>query len=79
VVAQEKTIVGVIERGMPSNHEIVFERESEQRPGMIPGNVVMRLVQQPHRTFRYRRLVSGRANIKMFVYIYIYIYICILD
>ncbi|KDO34827.1 hypothetical protein SPRG_00888 [Saprolegnia parasitica CBS 223.65] len=52
VVAEEKIITGVIERGMPSNHEIVFERESEQRPGMIPGNVIMRLVQQPHKTFR---------------------------
>ncbi|OQS05603.1 hypothetical protein THRCLA_02289, partial [Thraustotheca clavata] len=52
VVAEEKIITGVIERGMPSNHEIVFERESEQRPGMIPGNVIMRLIQQPHKTFR---------------------------
>ncbi|RHZ14578.1 hypothetical protein DYB26_007663 [Aphanomyces astaci] len=48
-----KTITGVIERGMPSNHEIVFERHGEQHPGVLPGDIIMRLAQQPHRVFRY--------------------------
>ncbi|CAK4673351.1 unnamed protein product [Aphanomyces euteiches] len=53
VVEEMKTITGTIERGMPSTHEIVFEREGEQHPGVMPGNVIMRLVQQPHRVFRF--------------------------
>jgi hypothetical protein len=32
VVMQEKLLTATIERGMPSDHEIVFERESEQSP-----------------------------------------------
>ncbi|RHY25951.1 hypothetical protein DYB32_007992 [Aphanomyces invadans] len=52
VVEEMKTITGVVERGMPSNHEIVFERHGEQHPGIMPGNVIMRLVQLPHRVFR---------------------------
>ncbi|ETV85329.1 chaperone DnaJ, variant [Aphanomyces astaci] len=53
VVEEMKTITGVIERGMPSNHEIVFERHGEQHPGVLPGDIIMRLAQQPHRVFRY--------------------------
>ncbi|ETV85328.1 chaperone DnaJ [Aphanomyces astaci] len=52
VVEEMKTITGVIERGMPSNHEIVFERHGEQHPGVLPGDIIMRLAQQPHRVFR---------------------------
>lgn len=52
VVKEEKVLTAEIERGMPSNHQIVFERESEQRPGMIPGDVIFRLHQVPHARFR---------------------------
>ncbi|CAI5744698.1 unnamed protein product [Peronospora destructor] len=52
VVKEKKVLTAEIERGMPSTHEIVFERESEQRPGMVPGNVVFRLQQVPHNRFR---------------------------
>jgi DnaJ-class molecular chaperone len=40
---------------MPSNHEIVFERESEQQPGITPGNVVFKLQQKPHPRFKRNR------------------------
>ncbi|CAH0494128.1 unnamed protein product [Peronospora farinosa] len=52
VVKENKVLTAAIERGMPSAHEIVFERESEQRPGMMPGNVIFRLQQVPHKRFR---------------------------
>ncbi|TMW58738.1 hypothetical protein Poli38472_010297 [Pythium oligandrum] len=52
VVKEEKVLVADIERGMPSNHQIVFERQSEQRPGMVPGDVIFRLHQVPHARFR---------------------------
>ncbi|KAI9911964.1 hypothetical protein PsorP6_009494 [Peronosclerospora sorghi] len=52
VVKEEKVLTAEIERGMPSTHEIVFERESEQRPGMVPGDVIFRLHQVPHARFR---------------------------
>jgi hypothetical protein len=32
VVMTEKLLTATIERGMPSDYEIVFERESEQSP-----------------------------------------------
>jgi DnaJ-class molecular chaperone len=52
IVREEKELTAEIEKGMPSNHQIVFERQSEQRPGMIPGNVIFRLRQAPHPVFR---------------------------
>jgi DnaJ-related protein SCJ1 len=52
VVKEDKLLTAEIERGMPSTHQIVFERESEQRPGMIPGDVIFRLHQVPHNRFR---------------------------
>ncbi|KAF4135872.1 DnaJ central domain [Phytophthora infestans] len=52
VVKEDKVLTAEIERGMPSTHQIVFERESEQRPGMVPGDVIFRLHQVPHHRFR---------------------------
>ncbi|KAG6591162.1 chaperone DnaJ [Phytophthora cinnamomi] len=52
VVKEDKVLTADIERGMPSSHQIVFERESEQRPGMVPGDVIFRLHQVPHNRFR---------------------------
>jgi DnaJ-class molecular chaperone len=37
VVMEEKVLTATIEKGMPSNGEIRFERESEQQPGITPG------------------------------------------
>tara|TARA_B110000090_G_scaffold184149_1_gene211372 strand:- start:679 stop:1755 length:1077 start_codon:yes stop_codon:yes gene_type:complete len=46
------TLNAVVEKGMTNNDEIKFERMSEQRPGMIPGDVIMVLKQKPHARFR---------------------------
>jgi DnaJ-class molecular chaperone len=40
-----------IEKGMSDGDEIVIERMAEQRPGIVPGNVIVRLRQQPHPTY----------------------------
>lgn len=53
VTAEKKDFVVEIERGAPSNHKIVFERQSEQSPGMLPGNVIFQLHTEPHLAFRY--------------------------
>ena len=37
---------------MDDNSEIKFERMSEQRPGMIPGDVIMVLKQKAHAQYR---------------------------
>lgn len=52
VVQEDKELVIDIEKGMPSNHEIVFEKAADQQPGIIPGNVIFHLHQTPHHTFR---------------------------
>lgn len=36
---------------MPSDHQIRFERESEQQPGITPGDVIFFLKQRPHSRF----------------------------
>merc|ERR1719217_1635198 len=49
---EEKTLSATIEKGMPDNEEIVFKYESEQKPGQIPGDVVLKLKTQPHPMFK---------------------------
>ena len=52
VVEEKKVLEVEIERGMPSNHHVTFEKESEQKPGLIPGNIVLMLKQSKHGRFR---------------------------
>lgn len=52
VVMEEKTLTAQLERGMPSDGEIRFERESEQQPGITPGDVIFKLKQASHPRFR---------------------------
>lgn len=52
VVVENKLLEADIEPGMPSDHRIVFERESHQQPGTIPGDVVFQLRLQKHDRFR---------------------------
>ena len=52
VLMEEKTLTADIERGTASDAEIRFERESEQQPGITPGDVIFKLKQQSHPRFR---------------------------
>jgi len=52
VLMEEKTLTAQIERGMASDAEIRFERESEQQPGITPGDVIFKLKGAPHPRFR---------------------------
>ncbi len=51
---EPKTLTATIERGAPDGERITFERASEQRPGFIPGDVIMVLKQRPHARFERR-------------------------
>ena len=51
-VVEEKTLTAHVERGMPSDAEIRFARESEQAPGVTPGDVIFKLKAAPHPRFR---------------------------
>jgi len=52
---EEKTLTATIEKGMPDNEEISFKYESEQKPGQIPGDVVLKLKTVPHTMFKRSR------------------------
>merc|ERR1719269_88840 len=52
---EEKTLRATIERGMPDGEQIVFKYESEQKPGQIPGDVVLKLKTVTHPTFKRSR------------------------
>ena len=52
VIMEEKTLTADIEKGMKSDAEIRFERESEQTPGVTPGDVIFKLRQAEHPRFR---------------------------
>jgi DnaJ-class molecular chaperone len=48
---EPKTLTATIEKGAPDQEKITFPRASEQRPGFIPGDVIMVLKQKKHRRF----------------------------
>ena len=48
---EAKVLEAQIEQGMTDGSKLTFERASEQRPGFIPGDVIMVLRQRSHRTF----------------------------
>ena len=52
---EEKTLEATIEKGMPDNEEISFKYESEQKPGQIPGDVVLKLKTVTHPMFKRSR------------------------
>jgi len=52
---EEKTLTATIERGMPDGEDITFKYESEQKPGQIPGDVVLKLKTVAHPTFKRSR------------------------
>ena len=52
---EEKTLTATIEKGMPDNEEISFKYESEQKPGQIPGDVVLKLKTVQHPMFKRSR------------------------
>jgi DnaJ-related protein SCJ1 len=49
---EEKTLTAEIERGMASDVEIRFERESEQSPGITPGDVIFKIKAAGHPRLR---------------------------
>jgi len=52
---EEKTLRATIEKGMPDGEEITFKYESEQKPGQIPGDVVLKLKTVQHSMFKRSR------------------------
>ena len=48
---EPKTLTATIEKGMPHGEQITFVRASEQKPGFIPGDVIMIIKQKKHRRF----------------------------
>lgn len=49
---ETKLLTAEIERGMPSDEVIRFERESEQQPGITPGDVLFHLRLESHPLYR---------------------------
>jgi DnaJ-class molecular chaperone len=52
---EEKKLSATIEKGMTDNEEISFKYEAEQKPGQIPGDVVLKLKTQSHPLFKRQR------------------------
>ena len=48
VVNDVKTLNVQVERGMKDGDEVVFEREAEQIPDMIPGDLIYTIKQKQH-------------------------------
>jgi DnaJ-class molecular chaperone len=59
---EEKPLEVNIPRGARNGDDVVMEGAADQRPGMIPGNVIVRLKQQPDASFH-----RDGHNLKTFI------------
>ena len=60
VVNDQKTLTVHVEKGTKDGDEVVFEREAEQIPDMIQGDLIFNVKQKPHNRFK-------RVNDNLFV------------
>jgi len=51
VVSDVKTLEIGIDKGMKNNQKIVFEGEADEKPGVLPGDIIFVLQQKPHAYF----------------------------
>jgi DnaJ-related protein SCJ1 len=65
VIKEDKTLRVDIEKGMRDGQTIVFERESEQHPDTIPGDLIIHLRQHAHRFFHTRVADDLHANVPL--------------
>lgn len=65
IVREDKKLKIEIEKGMKNGQHIVFERESEQHPDMIPGDLIVTLRQKPHKLFHSRTNDDLHANVHL--------------
>jgi len=52
VIQQDKILEVFIEKGMRDKQQIIFRREGDQEPDMIPGDIILILQQKEHRFFK---------------------------
>lgn len=52
VVKEKKVIEAVIDKGAPHGEKYVFHGEADEHPDMEPGDVVIVVNEQPHKTFK---------------------------
>ena len=65
VLKEDKKLRIEVEKGMKDGQNIIFERESEQHPDMIPGDLIVHLRQNPHRFFHTRTGDDLHANMNL--------------
>lgn len=48
---EEKTLEVPIEQGAPNDHLVTFSGEGDEMPGVLGGDVIVRLIVEPHKRF----------------------------
>ncbi|KAH8551973.1 hypothetical protein BGW37DRAFT_493106 [Umbelopsis sp. PMI_123] len=54
IINERKVLEVHVEKGSMNGHKVVFNQESDQEPGLIPGDVVFILKMVPHNRFEIR-------------------------
>lgn len=65
IVREDKKLRVEIEKGMTDGQHIIFEKESEQHPDTIPGDLIVTLRQKPHSFFHTRTDNDLHANVNL--------------
>ena len=65
VIRENKALTVTIEKGMKNGEKIIFYREAEQHPDIVPGDIVVSLIQKPHTFFTERVGDDLYANISV--------------
>jgi len=52
ILPEDKTLEIVIEKGMKNGQTIKFDGESDEKPGVLPGDIIFVIQEQPHNIFK---------------------------
>jgi len=52
IIPEDKTLEIVIEKGMKNGQTIKFDGESDEKPGILPGDIIFVIQEQPHSIFK---------------------------
>ena len=67
VIKEKKVIEVTIDKGVPNGHKLNFHGESDEQPGMLPGDLIVLLREKKHPVFKRKKadlIIEKKINLK---------------
>ena len=67
VIQDRKVIEVPIDKGVPNGHRVTFHGESDERPGLLPGDLIVHIQEKPHEVFKRKKadlIITKKISLK---------------